>query len=227
MTLDGLREEFRRTRHHGFPVVEDGDRLVGVVCLSDPEHADGAVDARVADIRTRHPVTVTPDDPVVRALGRMATLDVGRIPVVDPEDHGRLVGLLRRSDVVHAYRCAVTRSLGAQQRQELSWLRDLAGVHFVEVVVEDGAPAAGRAIRDVHWPERTILTSIRRAGEVILPHGDTVLEAGDELVVLTSPEAAGDVVALVSATQAGAPSWPVPSRSAPGVGCLTRRPGTP
>lgn len=201
LTLDELRDAFVRTRHHGFPVVEDG-RLLGVVTLSDLEAAGteraGASEMTVADICTRHPATVTPADPVFRALRRMAALDVGRIPVVDAEDHGRLVGLLRRSDVVQAYRRAVTRSLGSQQRQEASRLRDLAGVHFVELGVERGAPAAGRMIRDVAWPERTILTSIRRADELVMPHGDTVLEPGDEVVVLTSPDAAATVRALLS-----------------------------
>jgi NhaP-type Na+/H+ and K+/H+ antiporter len=40
-------------------------------------------------------------------------------------------------------------------------------------------------VREVSWPSRTILTSIRRRGEVIMPNGDTELLVGDEVTVLT------------------------------------------
>lgn len=205
LPLGELRRRFLTTGHHGFPVV-DGDRLVGVVTVSDLARVDrGEVPSDVpveqltaGDICTRRVVTVTPKDPVFRALRRMASLDVGRLPVVDPQDHSRLVGLVRRADIVKAYRRAVTRSLGVQQRRDRSRLRDLAGVHFMEFVVDPAAPAAGRAVREIRWPERTILTSIRRDGEVITPHGDTVLEAGDEVVVLTAPEVAEEVRRLIA-----------------------------
>jgi chloride channel protein, CIC family len=72
-----------------------------------------------------------------------------------------------------------------QQRQASGRLRDLTGVRFVELVVEEGSPVAGAAVRDVTWPERTVLTSVRRAGDVLVPKGTTVLEPGDELVALT------------------------------------------
>jgi chloride channel protein, CIC family len=197
MPLEELHREFRRTRSHGFPVVTDGDRLVGVVTISDLGRTAGdatgdimsqpanVLSLTAADICTRSPLTVTPDDQMFRALRRMASIDVGRLPVVSAEDHGRLVGLVRRADVVKAYQRAVTRSLGAQQRAASSQLRDLAGTQFVEVVVDRAAPAAGKEVREVAWPPRTILTSIRRRGEVIMPNGLTRLEPGDEVLALT------------------------------------------
>lgn len=205
LPLGELRAAFRESGHHGFPVVADDDRLVGVVTLSDLERTrpDGASTAR--GICTRDPVTVTPEDPVFRAVARMGSLDVGRVPVVDPGDPERLVGLVRRSDLVKAYRRAVSRSLATQQRRESSRLRDLAGVHFVELSVDAAAPASGRAIRDVEWPERTILTSLRRDEGVVMPDGDTVLEPGDEVVVLTDPGATDRVRGLLSAPPDGAP----------------------
>jgi chloride channel protein, CIC family len=200
MPLPALIDEFGRTRHHGFPVVEDG-RLVGVVTLSDlgragPDGLEGA-ELTAGDICTRHPLTVTPDDPVFRAVRRMASLDVGRLPVVSPDDHGRLVGLVRRADIVKAYQRAVTRSLGVQHRQQSSRLRDLSGARFVEFVVEPAAPVTGEAVRDVPWPERTVLTSVRRGADLIMPNGDTVLQAGDVVVALTQHDTAAEVRRLL------------------------------
>jgi chloride channel protein, CIC family len=86
---------------------------------------------------------------------------------------------------VTAYQRGINRSTGVQQRQAAGRLRDLTGLRFVELVVEESAPIAGAEVKDVSWPERTVLTSIRRHGEVLVPKGTTVIEPGDELVALT------------------------------------------
>ncbi|HUH06191.1 MAG TPA: chloride channel protein [Egibacteraceae bacterium] len=214
MPVSELREHFRRTRHHGFPVL-DGQRLIGIVTLSDLTRAAGADtgdvmsgggavgDLTVGDICTRRVLSVTPDDPVFRALRRMAAGDVGRLPVVAADDHGRLVGLMRRADIVRAYDRAVTRSLGVQQRRESSRLRDLGGVQFVELVIHPTAPVVSDSVRQIPWPKRTILTSIRRSGELIMPNGDTVLEAGDAVTVLTDRASAAEVRRLLSEPRQG------------------------
>ena len=202
LTVPELREWFRRTRHHGAPVVEPGDsgpRLVGIVTLADvaalgdPGDTGDIASMRArtlsltaADICTTDPLTVVPSDPVYRAVQRMAAIDVGRLPVVDERDHGRLVGLVRRADVVSAYQRAMSRSLRAQHHRARSRLRHLGGARFVERVIASDALAAGRAVADVAWPDGTVLTSIRRGGEIVVPRGDTVLRAGDEVVALVS-----------------------------------------
>lgn len=205
-----LREALRRTRRHGMVVVDDRDpddpRLVGIATLTDLARTVGdhtgdlAVEQHttVEEVCTRRPVTVTPDDPMFRALRRMAGIDVGRLPVVAQEDHGRFVGVVRRADVVKAYQRAVTRNLAAQQREAVSRLRNLAGAAFAELIVREGAPVAGVAVRDVRWPTRTILTSIRRAGDLVVPSGDTVLEVGDEVIVLTGSDALPDLRELIA-----------------------------
>lgn len=203
LPVDHARERFRATRHHGFPVVDDG-RLVGVCTLADLARADAAGDGdrevplTVGDVCTRQPLTVTPMDPVYRAVRRMAAIDVGRLPVVSAEDHGRLVGLVRRADLVKAYQQAVSRSLAAQQRKQVEQLRNLAGTQFVEWRITADAPAAGRQVREMSWPSRTVLTSIRRNGEVVMPNGDTRLQAGDEVTVLADLEHVDDVEALLT-----------------------------
>ena len=208
MTLEALERQFQSERSHGFPVAENG-QLIGMVTMTDLTRAtqiavedarDGSISAMsltVGDICTRRPVTVTPDDPVFRALRRMATMDVGRLPVVAQENHSKLVGMMRRVDLVQAYQRAITRSLGAQHRQQSSKLRDLVGATFVELLLAEGASAAGRTVREIDWPRSTILTAVRRRGDVIMPNGDTTLEAGDELVILTDRDTAAEVRSLL------------------------------
>jgi len=45
-----------------------------------------------------------PDQSLYEALLRVGAQDVGRIPVVDRDDQTRLLGVLRRHDIIRAYR---------------------------------------------------------------------------------------------------------------------------
>lgn len=102
----------QQTRHNGFPVVEAGDRLVGVITLQDVRNVklEGRLQTPVRQVMTRNPVTVTPLDNLEEALHRISVRDVGRLPVVDPADPQRLVGVLTRSDILRAYDRAVVGS---------------------------------------------------------------------------------------------------------------------
>jgi chloride channel protein, CIC family len=181
MPVETLRTRFTPSGTHGFAVVDERGRLVGVVTATDLERP-----GRTArEICTTRVLTVTPDDPLFRAVRRMASLDVGRIPVIDGVSR-EVVGILRRADIVRGYQRGISRSLGVQQRASTGRLRDLAGVGFIEVVVDAGSPLAGAAVRDITWPERSVLTSIRRHGEVVVPTGSTEIQPNDELVVLTA-----------------------------------------
>lgn len=175
----------------GYAVVDGRRRLVGVLTAADLAGRRGTTAAARA---THQALTVAPDDEVFVAVRRMASLDVGRVPVVDPATE-RVVGMLRRADVVRAYQLGLTRGAASQQRHATAKLRDLTGVRLVELVVDAGSAVDGAAVRDVDWPERTVLTSVTRDGEVVVPRGDTVLVAGDLLAVLAArPDAVRDLV---------------------------------
>jgi trk system potassium uptake protein TrkA len=57
-------------------------------------------------------------------------------------------------------------------------------VSIVEEKIEPGAPAAGKAIRDVPFPAGCTLAAVVRKGEVILPRGDTLLQPNDEVLAV-------------------------------------------
>ena len=57
---------------------------------------------------------------------------------------------------------------------------------IVEVPVEMGSEVAGKRVRDVAWPEGALIAQLHRGAEEIVPGGDTRIESGDYLVVLTS-----------------------------------------
>jgi trk system potassium uptake protein TrkA len=58
-------------------------------------------------------------------------------------------------------------------------------VRIKEIAVSSNSAADGRQIADIALPEGTILISIVRNGEVIIPNGQTQLMAGDHVITLT------------------------------------------
>jgi CIC family chloride channel protein len=161
----------------------------------------------VGDVATRELVAAYPDETMDEALRRMSVRDLGRMPVVARDDPRRLLGMLRRADVVRAYDLALTRRTVARHRAQQVRLGAYSGVSVEELRIAPGAACAGQPVKAVHWPPESILVTLRRGGEVMIPHGDTLLQAGDVLVV-AAEGAARDTLRRLCA--APAPTEPPP-----------------
>ncbi|MBW6473866.1 MAG: TrkA family potassium uptake protein [Anaerolineaceae bacterium] len=61
---------------------------------------------------------------------------------------------------------------------------------LVEEKIPPRAIAIGQAIKDLNLPEQCVLAAIFRKGEVVVPHGNTVFEVGDEVMAITDQEGA-------------------------------------
>jgi Kef-type K+ transport system membrane component KefB/Trk K+ transport system NAD-binding subunit len=65
----------------------------------------------------------------------------------------------------------------------------------------------GRPLRQVRLPGNALVIGIQREGEVVVPHGDTVLKRGDTLVLVGSPESLREArLTLDSAAPTGTPA---------------------
>jgi CIC family chloride channel protein len=183
---------FMRTRHHGLPVVNlDGD-LVGILTVQDiervqAENGDGG--RTVGEVCTREPLVAYPDETIGAALRRMSVRDIGRLPVVARDHPRRLLGVLRRTDLVRAYDIALTRRAAMRHRVHQVRLGAFSDVSVEEVTVEAGAPGAGRRVSEIDWPRDCVIATLRRGRQVLIPHGNTVLKVGDVLVVVVEGEA--------------------------------------
>ncbi len=82
----------------GVPVVDDGDRCVGVVTESDILGKRGTT---CGDIMTADAVTVEETVPLAEAAEIMLTRRIRRLPVVRSD--GTLVGLVTRMDLVRYF----------------------------------------------------------------------------------------------------------------------------
>ena len=66
-----------------------------------------------------------------------------------------------------------------------------------EVTLADTSPAAGQAISALHLPRNCTIVAVIRDRAVIVPRGDTTLEVGDEVIVLSTNDAEADVRAAL------------------------------
>jgi CBS domain-containing protein len=120
-TFKEMAARLRQDRVSAFPVVDDDGKVIGVVSEADMlakevlngdhlgtltamlhrrerEKADGLT---ADDLMTHPAVTVGPGDSVEHAARLMYTLQVKRLPVVNPD--GRLVGIISRTDVLAVF----------------------------------------------------------------------------------------------------------------------------
>jgi trk system potassium uptake protein len=68
-------------------------------------------------------------------------------------------------------------------------------LEIIELVVSDLAPAAGRRIDELEMPEGSLVISVLRGGGGFVPKADTVIEAGDEVLVVLDPGLETDITA--------------------------------
>ena len=60
-------------------------------------------------------------------------------------------------------------------------------LEIIEVEVAGGAPAAGKAVEAVELPEGSLIISVLRGGKGFVPKAETIIEAGDEVLLVLDP----------------------------------------
>jgi CIC family chloride channel protein len=92
------------SRHHGFPVVDDGQRMVGFVTTNDLKRciADGKEDAPLVDVAIKNIVHAHPDHTLDRVMVKLGQEELSLLPVVSRVDTTRLLGIISMRDVLRA-----------------------------------------------------------------------------------------------------------------------------
>jgi CIC family chloride channel protein len=202
LPIKQLADEFIRTGRHGFPVLNTDGSLFGVVSLEDYRQAvnnfpDSVDQLVVKDITTRDVVSVYPDETVGVALRRMSPRDISRLPVVARDDARRLLGVVRRNDIVRAYELGALRMEEARQRVEQSRAINDSRTQFLEIILLPESIATGKRVAEVKLPRAAVLISIRRGRELLIPRGDTLLQNGDIVTLLCKRESCSEARAAL------------------------------
>jgi CBS domain-containing protein len=146
----------RDHRVSAFPVLDDQDRVIGVVSESDllaklalgiddkPSGHTGILAGRqlekahastAEELMTSPACLASPDDTVEHAAQLMYRRKVKRLPVVDSGGH--LVGIVSRADVLAAYD-RPDAEIGAEIRNDIAVCESLADAQRFDVSVTDG-----------------------------------------------------------------------------------------
>lgn len=112
------------------------------------------------------------------ALDALTSASHHWIPVLD--DGRTVVGTIATSDVVRGYRLGLLASL-----QQMNGGGEAGGMDRVRI--DSGSALAGRTLRRSGLPISLVVTTIERKRDLVVPDGDTVLESGDELVLIGRP----------------------------------------
>jgi CIC family chloride channel protein len=112
------------------------------------------------------------------ALDAMAKVSAPWIPVLDSGQ--QVVGIFTTGALIAGYRRALVANTAR--------LSQLAGNALpVEAAVEATAPAADKPLREVGFPQGSIVVTVQRDRSLFFADGDTVLERGDLVSALVRP----------------------------------------
>jgi CIC family chloride channel protein len=183
-----------RTSHENFlNVVTPSGELAGILTLSDIEKMNkmSLRLKRVGDYCQQSPVVTNPQDSLSSATRKMSDLGVGQLPVVAADDPKRIIGILRREDIIQAYSLALKRRLEQRHSMRRERLDAVTPeqVSILEFVVQEDSSVAGKKLKEIEFPAGCIVASVRRGTRTMIPNGDTLIKAGDSLVLVASENA--------------------------------------
>ncbi|MEE8452269.1 MAG: CBS domain-containing protein, partial [Thermoguttaceae bacterium] len=101
VTVERTVDLFEQYDVSGLPVVDDENRLLGMITEYDLLHSIRTLElcGTVADFMTRDVITVEQHAPLVDVVNTLLSSRIRRVPVIDD---GKLVGVVSRRDLLFA-----------------------------------------------------------------------------------------------------------------------------
>jgi len=106
-SMDEVIQSCMNSSQHCFPVVDADGRMTGLISLAQVrqflDENGQAVPAIAHDLASSPRGSLSPEDDLDTALQRLIAMEIEELPVVDPHDSGRVLGILSRRDILAAY----------------------------------------------------------------------------------------------------------------------------
>lgn len=191
-SLKQLRDGLKFKHIRALAVVDEHGHFLGIVTLSDLQHAFDRAAAEpdldlstltVHDIYIKDCITTSSDEVLWSAIRTMGREDIGHIPVIKRGTRA-LVGMLRRHDIMDAYNVAIMKKFHDQTTANKVRLETLTGAQVIEYHLPKDSPALNKQIRDLEIPPQTVIASIQRHHKLIVPRGNSELHKGDVITVV-------------------------------------------
>ena len=74
-------------------------------------------------------------------------------------------------------------------------------LEIIEVEVSAGSPSAGKTVSEIELPDGGLIIAILREGEGIVPSGETLINSGDEVMLILNPGLEENITRLFSAPE--------------------------
>ncbi len=111
MSFAEFMEFFPLSKTQYYPVLDHKSKMTGVVSFQDIREImleDGLEHVVVMkELAETDLIKLFPHDNLTTAIKKFGIKDIDTIPVVDPEDHQKMIGILKRKDVIDTYNKAV------------------------------------------------------------------------------------------------------------------------
>jgi CIC family chloride channel protein len=201
ISLRELANLFQETSHHGFVVTRD-EELYGMVTLSDLEEAikNNELDKTIDDICTKNVLTAYPDEALDDVLGHCGAMDVGRIPVVDRRNPRRVLGVLRRVNIVHSLSSALADKQKIIHHMDRLGMESVVRAELTELYISGEDFACSKRLKEICLPDECVIVSIQRGKQIVVPRGFTQILPGDRVIALVG---AGTLEVLIQALRVG------------------------
>lgn len=137
--ISELKDVMRKTRHGKFPVLDDNDKIVGIITLKDIT-GDVSEDSLVGKYMTKDPIVVTPKTSIAYVAHIMVWEGIELIPVADNK---KLIGVVSRQDVIKALQYV------SRQPQVGETIDEMVLKNFTYSVTEKGAVFTGKILTEM------------------------------------------------------------------------------
>jgi H+/Cl- antiporter ClcA len=201
------RHQLRQNGLSGAPVVDGEGRFEGTVSLQSLGEKGERGERQLGSFVDVAAPTVSETAHLDVAIDAMTTASDHWVPVLDVER--KVIGTIAISDVVRGYRLGLLASL-----QKMNAGGDAAGTD--RLLIDAGSPLAGRSLRQSRLPVSVIVTTIQRNRDLVVPNGNTVLQPGDELVLIGT---SSDIDAIRSNESGHGETTKPGTRTAPDQSC--------
>jgi len=107
MAFGEFKTFFSNTKQHYFPVMDGNEKLIAIFSINDVRGVLFSSEiedlVRMQDIGTSDIIVTTPSDDLNSVLQKFTEKNIDSLPVVADEDHGELIGMLNRREVIAFY----------------------------------------------------------------------------------------------------------------------------
>lgn len=177
--------QLREANLPGAPVVNGDGAFIGSlqtpVLAQQVERSDARTAGRLADVEA---MTLPSDAAIDAVIDALPASKGGWVPVLD--DNMEILGIVSTTDLVRGWQQTMRRSV-----QRLSAAATTTTT--VEGVISKESAAKNTPIANLGLPRSAILVSTIRAGTVLFPTPDQILEVGDTVTILARPADAAEI----------------------------------